>query len=172
MHMSVDAFMRHPTGSSVQLMANHDDVIKWKHFPRYWPFLRGIHRSLVNSPHKGQWRGALMFSMICTCINGWVNNRDAGNLIHYRAHYDVTVMSVCAKPKRWRCIVKKAFRNKKHCQCFYWFSSYDKICDALTAVIFGNQAPCCSFVNTHHTLEILIKFRFTELRSGNVSMTP
>ena len=43
----------------------HDDVIKWKHFPRYWPFLRGIHRSPVNSPHKDQWRGALMFSMIC-----------------------------------------------------------------------------------------------------------
>ena len=32
-----------------------------KHFPRYWPFVRGIHRSPVNSPHKGQWRGALMF---------------------------------------------------------------------------------------------------------------
>ena len=39
----------------------HDDVIKWKHFPRYWPFVRGIHRSRVNSPFKGQWRGALMF---------------------------------------------------------------------------------------------------------------
>ena len=36
----------------------HDDVIKWKHFQRYWPFVRGIHRSPVNSPHKGQWRGA------------------------------------------------------------------------------------------------------------------
>ena len=42
----------------------HDDVIKWKHFPRDWPFVRGIHRSPVNSPHKGQWRGALMFSLI------------------------------------------------------------------------------------------------------------
>ena len=31
---------------------------KWKYFPRYWPFVRGIHRS---PPHKGQWRGALMF---------------------------------------------------------------------------------------------------------------
>ena len=40
---------------------SHDYVIKWKHFPRYWPFVRGIHRSSVNSPHKGQWRGALMF---------------------------------------------------------------------------------------------------------------
>ena len=56
----------------------HDDVIKWKHFPRYWPFVRGIHRSPVNSPHKGQWRGALMFSLICARINGWVNNGEAG----------------------------------------------------------------------------------------------
>ena len=50
----------------------HDDVIKWKHFPRNWPFVRGIHRSPVNSPHKGQWRGALMFSLICVWINDWV----------------------------------------------------------------------------------------------------
>ena len=42
----------------------HDDVIKWKHFPRNWPLVWGIHRSPVNSPHKGQWRGALMFSLI------------------------------------------------------------------------------------------------------------
>ena len=54
----------------------HDDVIKWKHFPRYWPFVRGINRSLVNSPHKGQWHGALMFSFICAWINDWVNNRE------------------------------------------------------------------------------------------------
>ena len=71
---------------------SHDDVIKWKHFPRYWPFVRGIHRSPVNSPHKGQWRGALMFSLICTRINGWVNNGEAGDLRRHRAHYDVTVM--------------------------------------------------------------------------------
>ena len=71
--------------------AIHDDVIKWKHFPRYWPFVRGIHRSPVNSPHKGQWRGALMFSLICTLINSWVNNGEAGDLRRYRAHYDVTV---------------------------------------------------------------------------------
>ena len=32
--------------------AVHDDVIKWKRFPRYWPFVWGIHRSPVNSPHK------------------------------------------------------------------------------------------------------------------------
>ena len=70
----------------------HDDIIKWKHFPRYWPFVRGIHRSLVNSPPKGQWRGALMFSLICAWKHGWVNNCKAGDLRRYRGHYDVTVM--------------------------------------------------------------------------------
>ena len=43
----------------------------------------------VNSPHKGQWRGALMFSLICTWINGWVNNGEAVDLRRHRAHYDV-----------------------------------------------------------------------------------
>ena len=75
----------------------HDDVIKWKHFPRYWPFVRGILRSPVNSLHKGQWRGALIFSSICVWINSWVNNRDAGDLRRYCAHYDVSVM-ICSVP--------------------------------------------------------------------------
>ena len=70
----------------------HDDVIKWKHFLRYWPLVRGIHRSPVNSPHKGQRRGALIFSLICTWINGWINNGEAGDMRRNRAHYDVTVM--------------------------------------------------------------------------------
>ena len=70
----------------------HDDVIKWSHFPRYWPFVRGIHRPPVNSPHKGQWRGTLMFTLICARINGWVNNCEAGDLRRNRAHYDVIVM--------------------------------------------------------------------------------
>ena len=73
---------------------NHDDVIKWKHFPRYWPFVRGIRRSPVNSAHKAQRRGALMFSLICLWINDWVNTREAGDLRRYRAHYDVTVMTI------------------------------------------------------------------------------
>ena len=70
----------------------HDDVIKWKQFPHYWPFVRGIHRSPVNSPHKGQWRGAFMFSLSCTWTNGWVNNHEAGDLRHHRAHCDVILM--------------------------------------------------------------------------------
>ena len=75
----------------------HDDVIKWKHFSRYWPSVRGIHRSPVNSPHKGQWRGALMFSLICAWIYRRVNNRETGDLRRYRTHHDVFVMwTICA----------------------------------------------------------------------------
>ena len=68
----------------------------WRHqmetFPRYWPFVWGIHRWPVNSPQKGQWRGALMFSLICTVTNSWANNGDAGDLRRHRAHYDVILM--------------------------------------------------------------------------------
>ena len=70
----------------------HDDVIKWKHFTCYWPFVRGIHRSPVNSPYKGQWRGALVFSLICAWMRSWVNNREAGDLRRHHAHYDAIIM--------------------------------------------------------------------------------
>ena len=69
-----------------------DDVIKWKNFPCYWPFVRGFHRSPLNSPPEGQWREALMFTLIRAWTNGWANNRDAGDLRRNRSHYDTTVM--------------------------------------------------------------------------------
>ena len=83
-HQTLFAMLRYPT------------VAWWRHqmetFPRYWPCVRGIHRSPVNYPHKGQWREALMLSLISAWINGWVNNREAGDFRRHRAHYDVTVM--------------------------------------------------------------------------------
>ena len=48
----------------------------------------------VISPHKGQWRGALMFSLIYAWINDWVNNREAGDLRRQRGHCDVIVMCI------------------------------------------------------------------------------
>ena len=72
--------------------ALHDNVIKWKHFPHYWPFVGGIHRSPMNFPHKGQWRRALMFPLICAWTNNWVNSWDTGDLRCHWVHYDVTVM--------------------------------------------------------------------------------
>ena len=57
------------------LPESHEDVIKW------WI-----------SPHKGQWRGAWIFSLICAWTNGWANNRDAGDFRCHRAHYAITLM--------------------------------------------------------------------------------
>ena len=118
----------------------HDDVIKWKHFPRNWPFVRGIHRSPVNSLHKGQWRGALMFTLICARINDWVNNRGAGDLRRYRAHYDVIVMlmkwgrnaRILADVQQWRtcswircnfCILLSIVDHLKIGAVFYWWTN-------------------------------------------------
>ena len=78
------------------VLSQHRPISWWRHqmetFLPYWPFMRWIHRSPVNSPQKGQWRGTLMFSLICVWINGWVNNRAAGDLRRHCSHYDVTVM--------------------------------------------------------------------------------
>ena len=91
------ALPTHPTPfyslvCSTMERSHHDDILKWQHFSRYWPFVQGIHQSLVNSPHKGPWHRALMFSMICAWINGWVNIGEAGDLRHHCTHYDVTVV--------------------------------------------------------------------------------
>ena len=66
----------------------------WRHQMKTFSALLAISagNSPVNSLHRGQWRGALVFSLICAWINGWVNNGEAGDLRHHRAHYGVTVM--------------------------------------------------------------------------------
>ena len=68
-------------------------VIKWKHFPRYWLFVGGIHRPPVDSPHRDQKCGALFFSLICAWTNGWGCIRYAGDLRHHSALCDVAVMT-------------------------------------------------------------------------------
>ena len=85
----------------------------WRHqmktFSALLAISAGIHRSQVNITHKSQWRGALMFSLICAWINGWVNN-EAGDLRRHCAHYDVTAMLLtrlanqqyaCTWPMNW-----------------------------------------------------------------------
>ena len=95
---------------------HHDDVIKWKHFPRYWPFVQGIHRSPVNSPHKGQWRGALRFSLFCAWTNGWANNRNARDLRRHRAHHCITVMTTSWMVNRlWSQICSYYLHGKQQC---------------------------------------------------------
>ena len=116
------------------MFLTHDDSIKWKHFSRYWPFVWGIHWSPVNSLHKGHWCNNLMFSLICTWINGWVNSDEAGDLRCHHAHYEVTVMRTkkysddlhhfsalrwCRYLKSLHMDIKKLFRL--HCQYRGWW---------------------------------------------------
>ena len=89
---------QHHVFSSRNLMQRwnlfQDDFIKRKHYPRYWPFVRRIHRSqAIPRTKKGQWRGALMFSLICVWINSWIHNREAGDLRYHRTHCHVRVMT-------------------------------------------------------------------------------
>ena len=95
----------------------HDKVIKWKHFSCNRPFLWGIHLWHANSLHKGQWRGTLVFSMICSWKYGWTNNWNAGDLRSQRPHDYVTVMLCCTttfwywKGLRLQFILSRGFRK-------------------------------------------------------------
>ena len=90
----------------------------WRHHMETFSVLLALCAgSPVNSPHKEQWRGALMFSLNCAWIDGWVNNREAGNLRRHHAYYDVAVISIM-KVKRFHLILflffsagKKLFRE-------------------------------------------------------------
>ena len=72
----------------------------------------------VNCPHKGQSRGALMFSLICAWINDWVNSREAGDWRHHRGYYDVNVMFVRGinlSPMTWSLTFSLICASTKDC---------------------------------------------------------
>ena len=75
----------------IRWAGKHDDVIKWKHFQRYWPFVRGIRRSPVDTPPQGPVTRSFEFFFDLR-LNKRLSNRDAGDLRHHGAHYDVIVM--------------------------------------------------------------------------------
>ena len=93
-------------------------------FQRYWPFVRGFHWWPVNPTHKGQWRGSLMYSLICAWTNSWGNNRNAGDLRHHRAHYDAIVMwTIYPESLGWdKCCDNCVYwRNAKLSNSILWF---------------------------------------------------
>ena len=92
---------RHSNGYAISaplvaLTVAHVTMTWWRHqmeiFSALLAICAGNSTVPVISPHKGQWRAALMLSLICAWLNGWVNNREAGDLRRYVAHYDVIVM--------------------------------------------------------------------------------
>ena len=65
----------------------HYDVINWKHFLRYWPFVRGIHRWPVDSPHKGPVTTQTFdVTLLLVWTNGWTNTRLTGNSRRHDCH--------------------------------------------------------------------------------------
>ena len=109
----------------------------WRHqmeaFSALLALCAGNHRSPVNSPHKGQWRGALIFSLICAWINAWVNNREAGDYRRHRAPYDVIVIFS---------LQRYSISNKIYTWCRFallevWFNYSDVTMSAMTSQIIG-----------------------------------
>ena len=121
--------------------AKHDDVIKWKHFPRNWPFVVNS----PNSPRKDQWRGALMVYLICAWINDWVNNGEVGDLRRHRGHYDVNVMA---------------------CSHRVWKRSV-KICDR-ESIYGGSGRPKARMIVTLKLSKCANKFSLYKLRPNSV----
>ena len=77
----------------------------------------------TNSPHNGQRRGALIFSLSCTWTNGCANNLDAGDLRRHRAHYDVTAMELMACP-----ILAIYQSHKSHCTPVKYPMHHNVVC--------------------------------------------
>ena len=114
------------------LLTNESELISvilswWRHpmetLSRCLPFVWGIRRSPLNSPHKGQWRGALMFSLICAWINGCVKNREAGDLRRHRAHYDVIDIWCQTGDKPLSGLMMTQFTDTCICHSVYWVIS-------------------------------------------------
>ena len=99
--------------------APHDDVIKWKHFPRNWPFVRGIYRSRWIPHTKASVAELWFFCLICIWINVWVSNLNAGYLRRYRGHYDVIVMTRSAEGGNSLSLWRRDFSTHREPRCAF-----------------------------------------------------
>ena len=103
----------------------------------------------VNSPHKGQWRRAWMFYLICVWINGWVNNHKAGDLRRYHAHYDVTVVTWKRFPHYW------PFVSVLKQSCCRWFETpwiphdFTVILTTMAIIVTECKVRNYLFINLH-----------------------
>ena len=93
-----------PTSSVSPVFSPNHHNTWWHHQMETFSVLLAlcVGNSPVNSSHKGQWRGDLMFSLICAWLNGWVNDCESGGLRRLYTHYDVTVMRCpITRPMLW-----------------------------------------------------------------------
>ena len=109
---------------------------------------RQIHRSLVNSPQKDQWRGALMFSLICAWMNGWVNNHEAGDLRCHHSHYYCNVALSHRYVHTYGLSLDKVVL-RRHCKLSYLQDS--KVHPA--CVTLQQKTNCTKIVIWHHSFD-------------------
>ena len=135
----------------------------WRHQTRYWPFVRGIHRWPVISPHKGLWRGALTFSLICAWTCGLTNHRDASDLRRHYAHYNVTVME------------STIYHKLRHINAFILILYFICICDRRGTLLKGiRRILYYKYVIPHMRLlsqKLLIKLSFETVAWKGVNRT-
>ena len=129
----------------------HDDAIKWKHFPRCWPFVRGNHRSPINSPHKGQWRGALIVFFALMVSLTWALNKrlskhsfgcwfDTPSRPLWR-HYNVAYAATSLTNSCYKCLTIGTFINK----------------DDVPVINFPRSLKCKIAQNASYIYEYIVK---------------
>ena len=129
------AFVKGTTCDWVAVLPDHHSCILhntwWRHqmetFSALLALCAGNSPVPVNSPHKGQWRGALMFSLIWARINDWVNNRKAGDLRRHRGHCDVNVMILKIDGDTWTNLSIQLLSTKQTWQCCINISHYSDV---------------------------------------------
>ena len=147
-HVMMSSWVSHvKTGCVWKVRVCRDDVIRWKNFPRYWPFVRGIHRSPVNSLHT---------------MYGWANNGDAGDLRRHLAHYDVITMShknPAPIPERILIRIQIQRKIRLHVNPFRATG-----CPSLTSI------PACINDYIHHKVPDEISYPFPNFNSAYVEV--
>ena len=124
---------------------NHYDVIKWKHVSLYWSFVRGIHRWPMDSPHKGKWSVALMFSQICPLANRgsfplhinsyrffnsdrWRNNIEKLSALLVVCERNPTVSHTKQQYRTFDVFFIVCLSKQSSCR---WFDTYKCLCDVV-----------------------------------------
>ena len=142
---------------------SHDDVIKWKHFPRYWSFCG-------NSPVTGELPSqrpvtrSFDLYLICAWTNGWVNNRQAGDLRRQRAYYYVidmsTVFSIISRQHFPSFLDSISVIYRQH------FHNFSTAFPSLIDSIFHNFSTAWSIISRQHFPSFLhnIFHHFSTLR--------
>ena len=124
----------------VEIIHKHDNVIKWKHFPPYWPFVRGIRRSPVNSPLNsifGRYRRAPAAPTLIKCeVDDEIqfhNDVIKWTLFHvtgppgFDVFFDLRLKKTLSKQSRRRLFEAPSRSLWRHCNVSTWSRTFREI---------------------------------------------